>query len=104
MQPNQRAAAGRVPSLGWAANPAELKDQLEQYEHPKSCRGNNSSRSCPQTPQYPAALITDSFRLPVIAPEAGSLEKRRHETEDGIVLPSKESGRSGQHSKDTFRG
>ena len=30
MRPNQRAAAGRVPSLGWAANPAELKDQLEQ--------------------------------------------------------------------------
>jgi hypothetical protein len=32
-QPNQGAAAARVPSAGDTANPDELKDDLEKYEH-----------------------------------------------------------------------
>jgi len=31
-QPNQRAAAARVPSAGDTANPDELKDDLAKYE------------------------------------------------------------------------
>jgi len=60
-QPNQGAAAARVPSAGDTANPDELKDDLEKLRQPtKVCRRDSSRRNGaafrdhgPATPEYP---------------------------------------------------
>lgn len=67
-QPNQGAAAARVPSAGDTANPDELKDDLEKYEHLQELAGRffAPKRRHPQAPQ-PAQLNSHSFGLPVIA-------------------------------------
>jgi len=44
-QPNQRAAAARVPSAGDTANPDELKDDLEKYEHPEELPSDSSRQN-----------------------------------------------------------
>jgi hypothetical protein len=67
-QPNQGAAAARVPSAGDTANPDELKDDLEKYEHLQELaeRFFAPKRRHPKAPQ-PAQLNSHSFGLPVIA-------------------------------------
>ena len=58
-QPNQRAAAGRVPSAGDRANPDELKDDLEKYEHLQELPSDSSRQNAatlgttPRSPEYP---------------------------------------------------
>jgi hypothetical protein len=59
-QPNQGAAAARVPSAGETANADELKDDLEKLRLPtKVCRRYSSRRNGaafrhrPRSPEYP---------------------------------------------------
>lgn len=58
-QPNQRAAAGRVPSAGDTANPDELKDDLEKYEHLQELPSDSSQQNAAilgttaRSPEYP---------------------------------------------------
>jgi hypothetical protein len=72
-QPNQRAAAARVPSAGDSANPDEWKDDLEKYEHLEELPELffAAKRRHLQAP-HPAALNTHSFGLPAIATDVGS--------------------------------
>ena|SRR6266550_195590 len=59
-QPNQRAAAARVPSAGATANPDELKDDLEKYEHLGelaerffAAKRRHPQAPHPRSPEYP---------------------------------------------------
>jgi Glycosyl transferase family 2 len=68
-QPNQGAAAARVPSTGDTANPDELKDDLENYDYLQKFAGAipRAETAPPSGTTAPAALNTHSFGLPVIA-------------------------------------
>jgi Glycosyl transferase family 2 len=68
-QPNQGAAAARVPSTGDTANPDELKDDLENYDYLQKFAGAipRAETALPSGTTAPAALNTHSFGLPVIA-------------------------------------
>ena len=75
MQPNQRAAAARVPSAGDTANPDEWKHDLEKYEHLEELPELffAAKRRRLQAP-HPAALNTHSFGLPAIATDVAPSE------------------------------
>ena len=75
-QPNQRAAAGRVPSAGDTANPDELKDDLEKYEHVQELPSDSSQQNAALL-GTPPALNTHTFGLPAI----GAL-KRTHDPQN----------------------
>ena len=58
-QPNQGAAAARVLSAGDAANPDELKDDLEKYEPWESWDSSRRNGATPLAPgKNPADLTT----------------------------------------------
>lgn len=88
------AAAARVPSVGDTANPDELKNDVESYEHLEELaeRFFAANRRHPQALQSLAGLNTHSFGLRVTATDVGPFAKRYHVGEDGISLPGKESG------------
>ncbi len=77
-QPNQGAAAARVPSAGDTANPDELKDDLEKLR--QRLQGPR-----PRNPGIPTVSDWLLSRL------TGLLEKRHYGGENGISLPGKEA-------------
>jgi len=98
-QPNQMAAAARVPSAGDTANPDELKDGLGKYEHRKSYRTILRYAAALRAP-HPAALNTHAFGLPVVATDVGSFRNDIMETKAGFLCRAKESGGSDKDDKD----
>jgi Glycosyl transferase family 2 len=73
-QPNQGAAAARVPSAGDTANSDEVKDDLKNTNTWESWRSDSCAETAPPLGHHtPAALNSHSFRLPVIATGMGSL-------------------------------
>jgi hypothetical protein len=90
-QPNQAAAAARVPSAGDTANPDELKDDPGKYDHLEELaeRFFAAKRHHPSGTTAPAALNTHSFELPVIATDVGSLRNDIMETRTGFLCRAK---------------
>ena len=80
-----------VPSAGDTANPDELKDDLEKYEHLEELaeRFFAAKRRQPPGTTAPAALNTHSFGLPVIATDVGSLRNDIMEAKTGFLCRAK---------------
>jgi glycosyltransferase involved in cell wall biosynthesis len=89
-QPNQGAAAARIPSAGDTANSDEVKDDLKNTNTWENWRSDSCgetapplSHHTPRSPEFP------QFQAACYRDRHGLLEKRYHGGEDGISLPGK---------------